>query len=148
MSKYASIAPRCWWKMRDFLSVRSGSVGALGSFVLPLVHRTLQVTSSSVQQGLFFRVSTFNHLSLSLSYATPCHILALVTLANGSARAQQEKNCPSIQLIIHEVRHVWTLVVMARELDDGSAGHSHASCSVHPKRTDSSQHPTSHCGLP
>ena len=110
-SHYASFPPRCWWEIRDFVS-RAFSfcwcAGSLQGLWYDWASCAFQVTSSSVKQCLVVQVSTINHLSPARD-ATPvllCPTLALVTLAIGSACRQLVTNCPSTQLMTHEVREL------------------------------------------
>ena len=95
------------WEERDFL--RSAySVGSLEGLWCGWVSCAFHVTSS-VQQR-FVEVSTFNHFFLSQMHGATFEllfpILVLVTLATAVACPQLVKNCPSIQLMTHEVREL------------------------------------------
>ena len=67
----ASLAPRCWWEMREFVRCAFRFCRCVGSL------HGLSVTSSSVQRNFLVHVATFNHFSLSLC-STRRHICVLV----------------------------------------------------------------------
>ena len=98
-------------EMRDFLSCAfrlCRCVRSLEGLWYGWVNCTLQVTSSSVHQGFFFQMSTFNHFPT----------LVVVTLATVFARPLLSAYSAD------DPRAVWKLGVAGPELDNGCTGNS------------------------